>query len=99
MCAGSSSVGRPEGRWIDIVKDCLRKEGLDVRQERRMVQDRSECWDFVRGYAWGVASPRGEPPTLMRYHSYMKPLGGNQPYNLKDIKEKISFLSFVSHLL
>ena len=53
-CVGSSFVGRPWKRWIDNVKDCLRKRGLDVRQARRMVQDRSEWWGFVRGNAWGV---------------------------------------------
>ena len=31
-CAGSRSVGRPRKRWIDTVKECLRKRGLDVRQ-------------------------------------------------------------------
>ena len=41
-CAGSRSVGRPRKRWIDNVKECLRKRGLDVRQAWRMVQDRSE---------------------------------------------------------
>ena len=41
-CAGSCSVGRLRKRWIDSVKDCLRKRGLDVRQARRMVQDKSE---------------------------------------------------------
>ena len=30
-CACSFSVGRPWKTWIDIVKDCLRKRGLDVR--------------------------------------------------------------------
>ena len=30
-CADSCSLGRPQKRWIDIVKDCLRKRGLDVR--------------------------------------------------------------------
>ena len=30
-CAGSCSVGRPWKRWIDILKECLRKRGLDVR--------------------------------------------------------------------
>ena len=54
-CAGSHSVGRPQKKWIDIVMDCLRKRGLDVRQARRMVQDRSEWRGFVRGNAWGVA--------------------------------------------
>ena len=47
-CAGSRSVGKPRKRWIDIVKECLRKRGLDVRQSRRMVQDRSEWRGFVR---------------------------------------------------
>ena len=30
-CAGSRSVGRPRKRWIDTVKDCLKKRGLGVR--------------------------------------------------------------------
>ena len=41
-CAGSCSVGRPRKRWIDNVKDCLRKRGLDVMKTRRMLQDRSK---------------------------------------------------------
>ena len=41
-CAGSHSMGRPQKRCIDTVKDCLRKRALDVRQERRVVHDRSE---------------------------------------------------------
>ena len=40
-CAGNHSVGRPQKRWIDTMKKCLRKRGLDVRQARRRVQDRS----------------------------------------------------------
>ena len=48
-CAGSSSVG-----WIDTVKECFRKRGLDVRQARRMVQDRREWLGFVRRNAWGI---------------------------------------------
>ena len=40
-CAGSRSVGRPRKRWIDTVKDCLKKRGLDVRQARRMMLDRN----------------------------------------------------------
>ena len=32
-CAGSRSVGRPRKRWIDTVKECLRKRGLDVRSK------------------------------------------------------------------
>ena len=39
-CAGSCSVGRPQKRWNDTVKGCLRKRGLDIRQARKMVQDR-----------------------------------------------------------
>ena len=41
-CAGSRSMGWPCKRWIDTVKECLRKRGLDMRQPRRMVQDRSD---------------------------------------------------------
>ena len=40
-CAGSRSVGRARKRWIDTVKDNLKKIGLDVRQARRIVHDRS----------------------------------------------------------
>ena len=32
-CAGSYSVCRPPKRWIDTMKDSLRKRGLDVKQE------------------------------------------------------------------
>ena len=39
-CAGSSSLGRLRKKWIDTVKECLKKRGLDVRQAKRMVQDR-----------------------------------------------------------
>ena len=59
-CAGSHSIGRPWKRWIDTVKECLRKRGLGVRQAKRMVQDRSEWRGFVKGNAWGVA--RGMNP-------------------------------------
>ena len=54
-CADSSSAGRPRKRWIDIVKDCLKKRGLDVKQARKLVHERSVGWGFVRGNAWGVA--------------------------------------------
>ena len=59
-CAGSRSVGRPQKRWIDTVKESLKKRGLDFREARRMVQDRSEWREFVRGNAWGVT--RGMNP-------------------------------------
>ena len=36
-CAGSK-------RWLDTVKKCLKKRCLDVRQARRMVQDRTKWW-------------------------------------------------------
>ena len=48
---GSRSLGRPRKRWTDTVKDCLQKRGVDVRQARRMVHDRSEWQGFVRGNA------------------------------------------------
>ena len=30
-CTGCCSVGRPRKRWIDIVKECLKKRGINVR--------------------------------------------------------------------
>ena len=53
--AGSRSVGRPRRRWIDTVKECLKKKGFDVSQAKRMVQDRSEWRGLMRENAWGVA--------------------------------------------
>ena len=52
-CAGSCSVGRLWKRWIDTVEACLKKRGLDVKEARRMVHDRSVWWGFVRGNSWG----------------------------------------------
>ena len=43
--AGSRSVGRPKKRWIDTVKDCLKKRGLGVW--RGFV--RGNVWDVTRG--------------------------------------------------
>ena len=45
-CARSRSVGRPWKRWIDIMNECLKKRGLDVRQARRMGHDRGVWWGF-----------------------------------------------------
>ena len=59
-CAGSRSVGRSRKRWLDTVKNCLKKRSLDVKQARRIVQDRSEWREFVRGSVWGIA--RGMNP-------------------------------------
>ena len=53
--AGSCSAGRPRKRWIDTVKDCLKKRALHVRQARRMVHDRSVRRGFVKGNAWDIA--------------------------------------------
>ena len=46
--AGSRSVGGPRESWIDTVKDYLKKRGLEFRQARRMVYDRSVCRGLVR---------------------------------------------------
>ena len=54
MLAGSYSVGRPQRRWTDTVKECLKKRGLDIREAKKMVQDRSEWQGFVRGNTWGI---------------------------------------------
>ena len=37
------------------VNECLRKRSLDVRQAKRIVQDRSEWQGFVRENGWGIA--------------------------------------------
>ena len=50
-CAGKRSLGRLRKRWIVTAKKCLKKRGLNVRQARRMVQDKSEWRWFVRGNA------------------------------------------------
>ena len=62
-CTGSCSVGRPRKRWIDTVKDSLRKRNLDVNKARTMVEDMSEWRGFVRGSPWGIA--RGVNPDLV----------------------------------
>ena len=54
-CAGSRTVGRLRKRWIYTAKDCLKKRGLDVKQARTMVHDRSIRRGFAKGNAWGVA--------------------------------------------
>ena len=70
-CAGSRSVGRPWKRWIDMVKDCLKKRGLNVRQTRRMVHHRSMV-RVCEGECMG-RSPGDEPLTLTRCHSCEMP--------------------------
>ena len=32
-CIGSRSMGRPWKGWINTVKDCLKKRGLDIRHK------------------------------------------------------------------
>ena len=64
-CAGSHSMGRQRKRWSDAVNECLGKRFLDVRQARRMVQDRSEWRGFVRGMNEAYTGRL----TLTRYHS------------------------------
>ena len=49
-------MGRPRKGWIDKVKECLKKRGLDVRQVRIMIM--IECTGEVcEGKCGGV--PRG----------------------------------------
>ena len=48
-CDGICSVGRPWKKWIDTMKECLKKIGLDIRQARRIAQNRNEQLIFVRG--------------------------------------------------
>ena len=51
----SHSVGRMWKSWIDTIKDCLKKRGLDVRKARRILHDGHEWQEFVRRNAWDVA--------------------------------------------
>ena len=59
-------MGRPRKRWMDTI-DCLKKRGLDVRQARRMVHDRSVYQGFVKGACIGRC-PRDETLTLIEMH-------------------------------
>ena len=54
-CAGSLSVGRLRKRWINTVKDFLKKRGLDVRQAWIIMHERSEWWGFVGGMHGALA--------------------------------------------
>ena len=54
-CADNRSVGKQWKKWIDNVKDCLKKRVLDVRQERRMEHDRGVQRGFMRGNPLGVS--------------------------------------------
>ena len=59
-CFGSRLVGRPRKKWIDTLKDCLKKRSLDDRQARRMVHDRNEWRRVEKGNTWGIT--RGMNP-------------------------------------
>ena len=46
------SLGREEsGLQCDSMNDCLKERELNVRQAGRMMYDRNEWWEFVRGNA------------------------------------------------
>ena len=72
-------MGRPQKRGIDTVNHSLKKRRLDVKQARRMVNDRSVWRGFVRGNVWRVARGRtldfNEMPPLS-CSIYMKTLKG-----------------------
>ena len=51
MCVGNRSVGRPRKRWIDTVKECLKKRGLE-NGARRMVYD--SVWRVCEGGMHGA---------------------------------------------
>ena len=61
-CAGSRSEGTPRMRWIGNMKECLGKRGLNFREARDMVHDRSEWWG-------------NEPLTLTRSQLYEVVMG------------------------
>ena len=52
--AGSRSMGKSQKRWIDTLKNYLRKRGLGIRQGRRMVKNKSEWHGFMKGDALGI---------------------------------------------
>ena len=52
--SGSQLMGRARRKWIDTLKNCLKKKGLDVRQAKRMVHDKNVWGRFARGNALGV---------------------------------------------
>ena len=90
---GNRSAGRPRKRWLDTVKECLKKRGLDVPQDRSVYE--GECMGH---------SPGDEPLTLTRCYSCGMPKlheafeGWNsvcgRAYNLRGIKGKIFCFSF-----
>ena len=86
-CAGSRSVGRPQKRWINTLKDCLKKRGLDVRQAGKIVHDRSVWRGFLRWNAWDIAggmNPGVSRHTIVvRFHSLMKLWKGGNPSVVK----------------
>ena len=43
-CTGSHSVGQPQKRWINAMKDCLKNIGLNVRQPGRIVNGGNLLW-------------------------------------------------------
>ena len=55
VCVGCQLVGQLCRKWIDSVNECLKKICLNVGQERKMVYDMNEWWEFVKGNAWGIA--------------------------------------------
>ena len=55
------ALGRQRKMWIDTVKDCLTKRGLDARHAKRIGKDRIEWRWFVGRNARGVA--RGYEPS------------------------------------
>ena len=64
-CAGSRSVGRLRKRWINTVKECLRKRGFNVRQARRMVHDMSVWRGFVSYHSY-MTPLKGEIPSVAK---------------------------------
>ena len=90
-CASSRSVGRLQERWIDNVKECLKKIGLDVSQPRRVMHDRNVWWGVSEGKCMGHCL--GDEP-LMRCYSLMKNLSVVKPITYEDKGENFIFPIF-----
>lgn len=47
---GNRLAGRPKKKKIDFTEKCLNVRNVNLFQAKRMMQNRSKCRDFVRGY-------------------------------------------------
>src|SRR5678816_4581044 len=66
-CAGNRPAGRPKEKWIESVKECLKKKNVSLAEAIRKVHNKNEWRDFVSVMV--VRFAQGMNPTLTRFHS------------------------------